>query len=274
MPRSPRSRPRRARPRLPRARSRPARVRHAGVTRAVGRRHRVKPPTPFDWLVVGLGNPGKEFARTRHNVGEEVVVELARRRGDTLQAAAGTTRWSPSRRIGDERCVLAFPLTYMNDSGLAVRALARRYRIEEPTTSSSSTTSSTCRRRRCGSRSAAASPATTGCAASPSTSAPRTSCGCASASASRRRKERGGDHVLPASRPSSASCSTWPCRRPPMPSSHRHRQRRRRHARLQVATPRHGSRCRRVTPSGGWPSGSTGASPASAAPVRSPATPA
>ena len=86
--------------------------------------------TPFDWLVVGLGNPGKEYARTRHNVGEDVVVELARRRGDTLRSGRDNALVAESR-IGDERWVLAFPLTYMNDSGLAVRALARRYRIED-----------------------------------------------------------------------------------------------------------------------------------------------
>ena len=91
----------------------------------------MKRRTPFDWLVVGLGNPGKEFARTRHNVGEEVVAELARRRGDTLKAGADNALVAESR-IGDERCVLAFPLTYMNESGQAVGALARRYGIDDP----------------------------------------------------------------------------------------------------------------------------------------------
>jgi peptidyl-tRNA hydrolase, PTH1 family len=91
----------------------------------------VKRGTPFDWLIVGLGNPGKEFARTRHNVGEEVVTELARRRGDTLKGGRNNALVAESR-IGDERSVLAFPLTYVNESGLAVRALARRYRIDDP----------------------------------------------------------------------------------------------------------------------------------------------
>ena len=92
----------------------------------------MKRGTPFDWLVVGLGNPGKDYARTRHNVGQEVVTELARRRGDTLRSGRDNSLLAESR-IGEERAVLAFPLTYMNDSGLAVRALARRYRIDDPT---------------------------------------------------------------------------------------------------------------------------------------------
>jgi peptidyl-tRNA hydrolase, PTH1 family len=94
----------------------------------------VKRRTPFDWLIVGLGNPGKEYARTRHNVGEEVVAELARRRGDTLKGGRNNALIAESR-IGDgdgQRVVLAFPLTYVNESGQAVGALARRYRIEDP----------------------------------------------------------------------------------------------------------------------------------------------
>jgi PTH1 family peptidyl-tRNA hydrolase len=96
----------------------------------------VRGKTPFDWLIVGLGNPGKDYARTRHNVGQEVVAELARRRGDTLKSGRDNALVAESR-IGDgpdaERVVLAFPLTYMNDSGLAVRALARRYGIDDAT---------------------------------------------------------------------------------------------------------------------------------------------
>lgn len=91
--------------------------------------------TPFDWLIVGLGNPGKEYARTRHNVGQEVVTELARRRGDTLRSGRDNALVAESR-FGEgpdgERGVLAFPLTYMNESGQAVRALVRRYGIDDP----------------------------------------------------------------------------------------------------------------------------------------------
>lgn len=91
--------------------------------------------TPFDWLIVGLGNPGKEYVRTRHNVGQEVVDELARRRGEKLKAGRDNALVAETRiGAGDDevRVVLAFPLTYMNESGRAVRALVRRYGIEDP----------------------------------------------------------------------------------------------------------------------------------------------
>lgn len=92
----------------------------------------MKSRTPFDWLIVGLGNPGKDYARTRHNVGQEAVSELARRRDDTLKSGRDNALVAESR-IGDVRVVLAFPLTYMNESGQAVRALVRRYGIDDPT---------------------------------------------------------------------------------------------------------------------------------------------
>lgn len=84
--------------------------------------------TPADWLVVGLGNPGAEYAKTKHNVGAEVVEILAARHGAKL-------RKGKERALADEvnvhgaRIALAIPLTYMNDSGDAVRLLARRYGV-------------------------------------------------------------------------------------------------------------------------------------------------
>jgi PTH1 family peptidyl-tRNA hydrolase len=90
---------------------------------------------PYDWLVVGLGNPGEKYARTRHNVGEEAVRLLAERRGVTLKGGRDNALVAETRfpgPDGDERVVLAFPITFMNESGQAVGALVRRYRIESP----------------------------------------------------------------------------------------------------------------------------------------------
>jgi PTH1 family peptidyl-tRNA hydrolase len=84
---------------------------------------------PFDWLVVGVGNPGKEYARTRHNVGEEVVRLLAERHDSTLKSGRDDALVAETRLDG-QRVVLAFPLTYVNDSGRSVGPMVRRYRIE------------------------------------------------------------------------------------------------------------------------------------------------
>lgn len=80
----------------------------------------------FDALVVGLGNPGKKYAHSRHNVGEDVVVELARRHGESLKAGRDSALVAEVR-IENRRCVLAFPTTFMNESGQAVRKLMSRY---------------------------------------------------------------------------------------------------------------------------------------------------
>ncbi len=84
---------------------------------------------PVDLLVVGLGNPGDDYARTRHNAGAEVVEILARRHGGKLHGSKGRAR-SDEVRIGSKRVALAIPLTYMNDSGEAVAGLMRRLGVE------------------------------------------------------------------------------------------------------------------------------------------------
>jgi len=84
--------------------------------------------TPADLLVVGLGNPGAEYARTRHNVGAEVVAILAARHGARLRRGKERAE-ADEVRVGGKRLALAIPTTYMNDSGAAVQALARRYGV-------------------------------------------------------------------------------------------------------------------------------------------------
>ena len=85
--------------------------------------------TAADLLVVGLGNPGDEYARTRHNVGAEVVELLAKRHGATLKKGKERARVDQVR-IGSSLVALAIPLTYMNESGMAVAPLVRRYGVE------------------------------------------------------------------------------------------------------------------------------------------------
>lgn len=85
--------------------------------------------TPADLLVVGLGNPGAEYARTRHNVGAEVVELLATRHGARLRVGKEQAR-ADEVKVDGKRLALAIPTTYMNDSGAAVQKLARRYGVE------------------------------------------------------------------------------------------------------------------------------------------------
>ncbi len=95
------------------------------------RRRGASPPrtgTPADLLVVGLGNPGDEYRRTKHNVGTEVVEMLAERHGGRLRKSKERALVDEVR-IGDRRVALAVPLTYMNDSGDAVRRLAHRHGV-------------------------------------------------------------------------------------------------------------------------------------------------
>lgn len=84
--------------------------------------------TPADLLVVGLGNPGEEYAHTRHNVGADVVQVLAARHGGSLKRSKDRA-FACEVRIGDARVALAIPTTFMNVSGEAVKPLVRRYGV-------------------------------------------------------------------------------------------------------------------------------------------------
>jgi PTH1 family peptidyl-tRNA hydrolase len=82
----------------------------------------------LDLLVVGLGNPGREYAAHRHNVGWMVVDELARR-----QEASWKGRFNgqlAELRLDGHRVALLKPQTFMNDSGRSVGAAARYFKLE------------------------------------------------------------------------------------------------------------------------------------------------
>ena len=83
------------------------------------------------WLVVGLGNPGPGYAATRHNVGQMVVDELARRGSLTFKTHKTNATVAEGRiDPGGPRFVLAKPNTYMNVSGGPVAQLLRFYSLE------------------------------------------------------------------------------------------------------------------------------------------------
>ena len=86
--------------------------------------------TPADLLVVGLGNPGEEYAGSRHNSGADAVGVLASRHGGRLKRGKERAL-SGEVRVSGRLVALAVPLTYYNDSGLAVAALVRRHGIED-----------------------------------------------------------------------------------------------------------------------------------------------
>jgi peptidyl-tRNA hydrolase, PTH1 family len=88
--------------------------------------------TPADVLVVGLGNPGADFAGSRHNAGADAVALLAERHGGKLRRSARERALADEVRIGDKRVALAFPQTYMNLSGESVALLVKRFGITEP----------------------------------------------------------------------------------------------------------------------------------------------
>jgi PTH1 family peptidyl-tRNA hydrolase len=86
-------------------------------------------------LIAGLGNPGPKYRGTRHNIGFDVVDELARRAGATFEsspaeALIAKVRPGTSFNRSDEPVLLAKPLTFMNLSGQAIGELLRYFKID------------------------------------------------------------------------------------------------------------------------------------------------
>jgi peptidyl-tRNA hydrolase, PTH1 family len=82
----------------------------------------------LDLLVAGLGNPGREYARTRHNAGWMVVDELARRHDGSFRSKFDGQL--SEVRLGDLRLALLKPETYMNVSGKSIAAAGRFFKVQ------------------------------------------------------------------------------------------------------------------------------------------------
>lgn len=80
------------------------------------------------WLIIGLGNPGKQYRPTKHNVGFRVVDRFAEKKGIKLKRRLGKFHVGEGR-VGTERVMIAKPLTYMNRSGVVVRRLIKELGI-------------------------------------------------------------------------------------------------------------------------------------------------
>ncbi len=80
-------------------------------------------------LVVGLGNPGPRYANNRHNIGFQIIDELAKSHGLYFSKSEHKAKTAHGY-IDDQRVILAKPQTWMNDSGWSVSPLARFYKVE------------------------------------------------------------------------------------------------------------------------------------------------
>lgn len=81
-------------------------------------------------LIVGLGNPGLRYAKTRHNFGFLVVKGFAKKRGWTFKKARALQGELANGLYGEEKLYLLLPMTYMNCSGVAVRKAVDDYAID------------------------------------------------------------------------------------------------------------------------------------------------
>lgn len=90
--------------------------------------------TPADLLVLGLGNPGLDYARSRHNAGADCAAGLAAHHGERLTLAKKERAEVAELQLppGGKRMVVAVPTTFYNEAGMAAAALVKRYGIDDP----------------------------------------------------------------------------------------------------------------------------------------------
>ena len=79
------------------------------------------------WLIVGLGNPGEEYAGTYHNVGFRVLDRMAKERGTRIKERCGPALISGKVEVGGQQAVLVRPQTFMNLSGTALPPVLERF---------------------------------------------------------------------------------------------------------------------------------------------------
>lgn len=82
------------------------------------------------YLIVGLGNPGKKYENTRHNLGFRVIDEMAGRLGIT-SLKEKCRSYIAEAKLGSNKVIIAQPQTFMNDSGPAVRGLLAWFKIKK-----------------------------------------------------------------------------------------------------------------------------------------------
>ena len=93
---------------------------------------KTKPIPVYPQLIVGLGNPGAEYDRTRHNIGFEIIDEIARRWGATGSANKKFQGWFAEAPFpGGNKLRLLKPSTYMNRSGQSIRAVIDWYKLPQ-----------------------------------------------------------------------------------------------------------------------------------------------
>lgn len=83
----------------------------------------------FDYIFVGLGNPGAKYQKTRHNIGWLALYEFVLRNEKDFNQAEGLNAFQAKLQIGDKNILCLLPTTYMNNSGESVRAAIKKYKV-------------------------------------------------------------------------------------------------------------------------------------------------